>query len=289
MRAVPTHPKTPGLPVPALAGHGSLAHIVRRGAQTRARDVESARQTREAARAVGVRLPLRTSVTWADAEGADEFPFPIVQLDVPMEDATQGATAGMLGQEDTPPAPSRTPPDTPMEDATHIAPADVPRREDTSPAPPRTPSTASRHGVTIEEVEDECPHTPPRSNAIIEEAEAEGDGNPPVVDADGGGDEGGDTHGECGEPVVEPFSDLRAGAPIDDSRAEPFDLRAYMKSVGHMASPKFFEDVELLLTTKMTNDARDKHLKSRRYRGQTPWPNVSALMAAVDKLPHGPA
>ncbi|KAG8709359.1 hypothetical protein FRC08_018382 [Ceratobasidium sp. 394] len=229
-----------------------------RCAAAQARDIESARQAREAAWAVGVRLPLRTGMTWADAEGADEFPFPIVPLDTPMEDATQGGTADTPRQGDELPAPSHMLPDIPMEDTT---------RRDTPPALPHTPPpTAPCHGVTIEEIEDEGerPCTPPHSHMIIEEVEIEGDGNPPVVDVGAGLDEGGDIYGECGEPVVEPFCDSRAGAPIDDSRAKPFDLRAYMKSVGHMASPKFFEDVELLLTTKMTNNARDKHLKSRR-------------------------
>ncbi|KAG8728761.1 hypothetical protein FRC10_004599 [Ceratobasidium sp. 414] len=154
--------------------------------------------------------------------------------------------------------------------------------------PPRVPSqTPPRHPVTIEEIEDEGkpPHapsrTPPRHPVTVEEIEDESD-NPVVVDT------GGEVDGECGAPVVEEFNDPRAGAPIDDSRAQRFDLRAYMKSVGRFASPKDFEVAELLLTTKMTNASRDEHLKSRKYRGQTPWPNVGALMKAVDTLPVGP-
>ncbi|KAG9079187.1 hypothetical protein FRC06_007892, partial [Ceratobasidium sp. 370] len=212
-------------------------------------------------------MPLRTGVSWADAEGADEFPFPIVRLDPSMEDVTVEGGA-----------------DAPSEEDGSAANAADPLG---SPPPQHTPSrTPLRHPVTVEEVPDEGDNPAqrrpsPRYPVTVEELPDEGD-NPVGADVGGGDVE------ECGEPFVEEFSDPRAGAPIDNSRAEPFDLRAYMKSVRHMASPKFFEDVELLLTTKMTNEARDRHLKSRRYRGQTPWPNVGALMRAVDKLPHGP-
>ncbi|KAG8733377.1 hypothetical protein FRC10_000258 [Ceratobasidium sp. 414] len=117
---------------------------------------------------------------------------------------------------------------------------------------------------------------------------------PPAADKDAGNEAGGGEGvwggdaGECGAPVIEEFPEPRAGQPINDSQAEPFDLRAYMASVGPFASPADFEVAELLLTTKMTNDARDKHLKSRKYRGVTPWPHVGALMRALDTLPHGP-
>jgi hypothetical protein len=110
-----------------------------------------------------------------------------------------------------------------------------------SPTPPGTPlPTPPRHRVTMEEVEDEGDH--PQAAADVGE----------------------DMDDECGAPFVEGFCDARAGQPIDDSRAAPFDLRAHMASVGRFASPKDFEVAELLMTTKMTNESRDEHLKSRK-------------------------
>jgi hypothetical protein len=113
----------------------------------------------------------------------------------------------------------------------------APMDEAGAPGEPHAqPGPPLRHPVTIEEVEDE--------------------GENPS--------EGEDMDDECGVPFIEEFSDARAGQPIDNSRAVPFDLRAHMASVGPFASPKHFEAAELLMTTKMTNDLWDEHLKSRK-------------------------
>lgn len=87
-----------------------------------------------------------------------------------------------------------------------------------------------------------------------------------VDDVDGAGDaddEGGDSDGECNEVHVEQYPDSRAGQPIDDSRAEPFDLRAYMRARGDFANADYFDIAKTLMTTKLTNDGREVHLKSR--------------------------
>jgi hypothetical protein len=173
--------------------------------------VELARANREEARRLGLHLPLRTGVTLADAEGAEEEGEPMVWV---QENTAPGEENGTPGEE-------------------NIAPGE---EHAARPAPP------PRHGVTIEDVEDED--------------EYRGQG--------GNRDEGEDLDDECGAPFVEEFIDARAGQPIDESRAPPFDLRAHMASVGPFASPKHFEVAELLMTTKMTNASRDEHLKSRK-------------------------
>ncbi|KAG9086653.1 hypothetical protein FS749_003498 [Ceratobasidium sp. UAMH 11750] len=268
---------------------GRARHIMSKPAcaAAQAHDVEAARTAREATQRAGVRMPLRTGVSWADAEGADEFPFPLVWLNTPAEGAVREGRV-----------------DPSMEGATCEGGADGPMEgvmgESADVASEQGASTANaaeahnsppRRRVTVEEVPDKADnpalHMPPGHHAILKEI---GDGDNPAT-ADAGEDvvdAGDDIYGECGEPFVESFSDPRAGTPINDSRAVPFDLRAYMKSVGVFASPKVFADVELLMTTKMTNEGRDNHLKSRRYRGDTPWPNVGAMMKAIDTLPHGP-
>ncbi|KAG8720797.1 hypothetical protein FRC08_018133 [Ceratobasidium sp. 394] len=87
---------------------------------------------------------------------------------------------------------------------------------------------------------------------------------------------------------VEDFPDPLAGAPISEERIPEPDLGAYMRSCGTLADPWNFEIAEMLLTSRMTDEAKDRHLKSRLYEGQTPWPNVEAMNSDVDKLPHGP-
>ncbi|KAG9095093.1 hypothetical protein FRC06_010133, partial [Ceratobasidium sp. 370] len=87
---------------------------------------------------------------------------------------------------------------------------------------------------------------------------------------------------------VEDFPDPLAGAPISEERVPEPDLDAYMRSCGTLADPWNFEIAEMLLTSGMTDEAKDRHLKSRLYEGQTPWPNVEAMNNDVDKMPHGP-
>ncbi|KAG9079264.1 hypothetical protein FS749_008660 [Ceratobasidium sp. UAMH 11750] len=87
---------------------------------------------------------------------------------------------------------------------------------------------------------------------------------------------------------VEDFPDPLAGAPISKDRVPPIDLEAHMRSCGHMANPEHFETAELLSTSGMTDAAKDRHLKSSKYRGQTPWCNVQNMHSDVDKLKHGP-
>ncbi|KAF8760050.1 Zn-finger protein [Rhizoctonia solani] len=65
-------------------------------------------------------------------------------------------------------------------------------------------------------------------------------------------------------------------------------LKAHIESTGVFASPRSFEIAELLMTTGLTDSAKEQHLQSVMYRGNTPWPTCKALNNDVDTLPHGP-
>ncbi|KAG9123592.1 hypothetical protein FRC07_014616, partial [Ceratobasidium sp. 392] len=229
-----------------------------------AQDVAHARATCEEAQHLGIALPLMTGVTFNDVVDtldlhAEDWVPPV---DPPAGDATMAAgdttmTAGdaTMAATGATTADGANPDDTPMSDP---------------PMPPRVPLQA--------------PASVDSTRQGLDEGGGKGNG-----DGNGRGGEGERDHGECRKPFVEPFSDPRAGQPINNSRAEPFNLRAHMASVGRFVSPANFEVAELLMTTKMTNAARDAHLKSRKYKGQTPWPNAASLMQGIDKkLPHGP-
>ncbi|QRV95465.1 hypothetical protein RhiJN_23483 [Ceratobasidium sp. AG-Ba] len=105
--------------------------------------------------------------------------------------------------------------------------------------------------------------------------------------------------------LVEDFPDPLAGAPISSEWIPEPDLEAYINTTGTMANPKDFEVAELLMTLGMTDETKDRHLKSvlvsdivcmwlcglpigLQYRGNTPWPTGSVLLADIDKLLHGP-
>ncbi|KAG8706171.1 hypothetical protein FRC09_002544 [Ceratobasidium sp. 395] len=87
---------------------------------------------------------------------------------------------------------------------------------------------------------------------------------------------------------IQPFSDPRAGAPINNRTTKAPDLKAYMAAMGNLGVSENFETAELLMTTGLTNAGRDRHLKSRLYKGQTPWPSNKKLIDDIDLLPHGP-
>ncbi|EUC54041.1 hypothetical protein RSOL_027710, partial [Rhizoctonia solani AG-3 Rhs1AP] len=87
---------------------------------------------------------------------------------------------------------------------------------------------------------------------------------------------------------VEEFPDATAGAPISNERVPPRNLDAYMHACGPMADPEHFEVAELLMTSKLTDVDKDRHLKSRKYAGKTPWSHCGAMVSDVDRLTHGP-
>ncbi|CAE6534652.1 unnamed protein product [Rhizoctonia solani] len=87
---------------------------------------------------------------------------------------------------------------------------------------------------------------------------------------------------------VEEFPDPRAGAPSSRERLPPEDLDAYMRSCGPLADPDNFEAAEILMTSGLSNADKDRHLKSKRYIGTTPWGHCDAMLADIDKLAHGP-
>jgi hypothetical protein len=65
---------------------------------------------------------------------------------------------------------------------------------------------------------------------------------------------------------VEDYPDPLAGSPISEERAVPPDLDAYMQSCGRMADPEDFEAAELLMTSGLSDAAKDRHLKSTKVR-----------------------
>ncbi|GAB1528428.1 hypothetical protein RhiTH_011622 [Rhizoctonia solani] len=87
---------------------------------------------------------------------------------------------------------------------------------------------------------------------------------------------------------LEQFPEPLVGAPVSNKHVPPQDLESYMKSCGPMAKLEHFEVAELLMTSGMTNAAKDQHLKSRMYKNQTPWPDCDSMLSNVDKLAHGP-
>ncbi|KAJ1303019.1 hypothetical protein OPQ81_011220 [Rhizoctonia solani] len=71
--------------------------------------------------------------------------------------------------------------------------------------------------------------------------------------------------------ILEEFPNPLAGMPISDKmRPEP-DLATYINSRG------------------LTNTDKDRHLKSSKYQGKTPWVNCEKMLEDINKyLPHGP-
>jgi hypothetical protein len=59
------------------------------------------------------------------------------------------------------------------------------------------------------------------------------------------------------------FPSAEAGALISDNCTHEIDLCAYIQACGVLADPEQFEVAELLMTTGLTNSARDRFLKSR--------------------------
>lgn len=88
---------------------------------------------------------------------------------------------------------------------------------------------------------------------------------------------------------VEEFSNPSAGAPISDERMPTPDLEAYMASSGRLADPELFNDAELLMTTGMTDAAKDRHLKSQRVSATQNRNSAKHLpMDSTAAKPHGP-
>ena len=61
---------------------------------------------------------------------------------------------------------------------------------------------------------------------------------------------------------VEEFPDPLAGAPVSKDHVPKPDLEAYMLSCGPMANPAHFEIAELLMTSRLSDTNKDRHLKS---------------------------
>lgn len=118
--------------------------------------------------------------------------------------------------------------------------------EDAAPPPaPTTPPTEDTNG--------EC-----EAESLEENGVDSTTGEGVDVDGDGGGNDADDERGhsddECNQVHIEQYPDSRSGQPIEDSRAEPFDLREYMRAPGDFANANCFDIAKTLMTTKLTND-----------------------------------
>ncbi|KAG8722468.1 hypothetical protein FRC09_006235 [Ceratobasidium sp. 395] len=176
--------------------------------------------------------------------------------------------------------------------------------------------SSRRHRVTVEEVPDRDGSPPPaesskRHRVTVEEV-PDRDGSPPPVEPSAPPTPAQNKSREPEQPTriringqqpnrrvrralrrwkglfVEDFPDPDAGAPISNERIPEVDLAAYMKSCGDLADPKHFEVAELLMTSGMTDEAKERHLRSTLYSGNTPWQNVDQMHDDIDKLRHGP-
>ncbi|KAG8756379.1 hypothetical protein FRC12_010597 [Ceratobasidium sp. 428] len=88
--------------------------------------------------------------------------------------------------------------------------------------------------------------------------------------------------------IIEHFPLAGAGSPISDEQMFETDPETYLKSCGSLGDPDKFEIAELLMTTGMSNEGRNRMLKSKLYKGKTPWKNCQQMLGDVDKLPKGP-
>jgi hypothetical protein len=74
-----------------------------------------------------------------------------------------------------------------------------------------------------------------------------------------------------GRTYIEPYLNSLAGSPIHDSITPPFDLRAYIQGAGPLSNLENFNNLELLMTVGLTNQGRDRMLKSRAVSVMSGW------------------
>ncbi|KAF8598797.1 hypothetical protein BDV93DRAFT_478147, partial [Ceratobasidium sp. AG-I] len=91
-----------------------------------------------------------------------------------------------------------------------------------------------------------------------------------------------------GDPFVERYPNASAGTPLNNDRVHKPDLEEYMRMCDTLGDLDNFEVAELLMTTGLSNEGKDRHLKSKMYEGRTPWHNAKSMLADIDRLPHGP-
>ncbi|KAG8748207.1 hypothetical protein FRC12_013885 [Ceratobasidium sp. 428] len=87
--------------------------------------------------------------------------------------------------------------------------------------------------------------------------------------------------------TLEFFPYAEAGSLISDEQRPETSPDAYLKSCGRLSDPDYFEIAELLMTTGMSNEGRNRMLKSKLYKGKTPWKNCGQMIDNIDKLPSG--
>ncbi|KAG9122446.1 hypothetical protein FRC07_001163, partial [Ceratobasidium sp. 392] len=92
------------------------------------------------------------------------------------------------------------------------------------------------------------------------------------------------------ETFVEPYPFPTVGTPIQRATAEELnEQRRSQVEVGPFADKELFELVEILMTSGMSGNQRDKFLKLNRMNDGTPWSNNREMILDIDKfLPRGP-
>jgi hypothetical protein len=128
-----------------------------------------------------------------------------------------------------------------------------------SNAKDRTATRDKRRKVAVEEIPDvdAAGATPAQPAPPTPSARAE-----PTAPIQQGPEPGVPKLRRQGDLYVEAFPHPSAGAPISDERLPPIDLEAYMRSSGRLGDPKTFRTADVLMTTKLTDAAKDRHLKS---------------------------
>lgn len=66
-----------------------------------------------------------------------------------------------------------------------------------------------------------------------------------------------------GDPFIEHYPNTSAGAPLNNDKKHETDLDSYMHMCGSLADLDNFKVTELLMTTGLTDNSKDKHLKSK--------------------------
>ncbi|KAG9123430.1 hypothetical protein FRC07_014952, partial [Ceratobasidium sp. 392] len=90
---------------------------------------------------------------------------------------------------------------------------------------------------------------------------------------------------------VERFPIDTAGAPISTQRRDEQGLPKYLESCGRLGDRDLFETAEILMTTGLTGQARNRHLRGpvyKKWKGKGVWKNNDELLSEIDKLPQGP-
>ncbi|QRW08902.1 plasma membrane ATPase 4 [Ceratobasidium sp. AG-Ba] len=85
---------------------------------------------------------------------------------------------------------------------------------------------------------------------------------------------------------VERYKIPTVGEPIRRATAEELSRGNY-PDVGQLSDRQSFEIAQVLMESGMSGKYRDKCLRLRKFRPNSPWPNNRAMIKDIDKLPRG--